>query len=105
MRLELVAGQANGLDATLLEVGLQLGNLTQLGRADGSEVTRSRSSALSGKQCKTARLYVRWSLRRVLDRRSIISGLVRCEQSACQLTENKMAHESPIHSWKEIGPC
>ena len=38
VRLELVAGQADRLDATLLELWLQLGDVTELGRADRSKV-------------------------------------------------------------------
>lgn len=38
VRLELVAGETDGLDSTLSELGLELGDLSELGGADGSEV-------------------------------------------------------------------
>lgn len=38
MRVKLVARETNRLDATLLPLGGELGNLTELGRADGGEI-------------------------------------------------------------------
>lgn len=38
VRLELVAGESDGLDSTLSELGGELGDFPELGGADGSEV-------------------------------------------------------------------
>ena len=38
VRLELVAGEADSLDPTLLELSLKLGNLSELSSANGGEV-------------------------------------------------------------------
>jgi hypothetical protein len=51
--LELIAREADGLDSTLSELGLELGHLAELGGADGSEVAVCEALLLA---CYTPRM-------------------------------------------------
>jgi hypothetical protein len=102
--LELVAGESNRLDVSLGELGLgahgfesvppysyvqsmgaylELGDLSELGGADGREVTEHRLSQHP----------VRPGQRRQ-----------RASSSTHAGWEKRTAHEVPIHSWKEMLP-